>query len=270
MAVEYDYTKSPVDIDSLVLQIENSNIRVALDHVSTYQSALSVFFKDYLTSGDEVTLNNIVAAHTGVPYPSLQAQPVSVQNTLTTQFERQDIVLKMARIKVPVSNVSGVGKGSFKLKVPGNFGTDDGRYLAGGYAMIDTFDVDDVLKVWVEDQDRIICAAMGLATDGSDDATVQGMGVLPGALSGFGALPNYPIIETYTDEGLPVDNQGWYFYPEALGNNLPPQGYIDVEPLGFYGHPPSGLYIVFDVERPNVTSGTLRGNIFWGISAVGQ
>jgi hypothetical protein len=193
-------------------------------------------------------------------------QPSVVTNTVTTQFERTDINLQMARIEISISN----NVGTYGLLVPGTFGVDDGRYVSGGYGMMDTYDPDDFLTVSVQDTDRIICAALGLPTDGTGDATVQGMGVLPGPLAGFGALPSYPLIASYADLDVPTENQGWYFYPLALGNNIPPIGELEIEPLGFYAHIPSGFYIVFSINRPNVATGTMRGDIFWGYSTTGQ
>jgi hypothetical protein len=261
---EYDYTMIAVAIDSLTLQIQQSSIVTALDYINVYGTAVSIFFKAPLSTADQTTLNAVVAAHNGVPLPSNQVQNVSVSNAITTQFERTDINLKIAKVKATVTN----GVATINILVPGAFGSGVGRYLAGGYAMIDTFDPDDFLMVSCADNDRNICAALGLATDGTADATVRSMGVLPGALSAFGALPNYPLIKGYTDTGVPTANQGWYFYPLVMGNNLPPMGEIEVEPLGWYGQLPAGLYAVFTVTRPNVQTGTLRGNIFWGDSGI--
>jgi hypothetical protein len=222
-----------------------------LTYIQTYQAVYDAWFTTYLQT---IPVN--------IPVPN----PVTVTSTVTTQFERTDLDLKMARIKTTVASNVGIAS----ILVPGTFGVDDGRYIAGGYGMIDTYDPDDYLVVTIEDTDRAICAAMGLATDGTADATIQGMGVLPGALSGFGALPNYPVIKSYTDTDVPSENAGWYFYPLAQGSTLSPIGEIEVEPLGFYGHIPSGLYLVFTINRPNVATGTLRGDIFWGESTTGQ
>lgn len=259
---EYDYTKSPCAIDRLTQEIQQSNIVTSLAHCNLFGDALTIFFNADLSGPDKTTLDAIVAAHSGVPLPSNTPQPVSIQtaSVLTTQFERTDLDLKMARIKGSTTN----GTITVSLKIPGTFGVDDGRYIAGGYGIMDTYDPDDVLVVWVEDTDRIICAAMGLATDGTADATVQGMGVLPSPLDAFGALPNYPKIKEYADTDVAADNQGWYFYPLAVGNSTPAVGEVEIEPLGFYGHPPSGLYLIFQVVRPNIQTGTLRGDINWG------
>jgi hypothetical protein len=184
----------------------------------------------------------------------------NISGVVTTQYELNDKDLKLARVKVDIVDNTG----TLAIKVPGTFGDGGGRYVGGGEAIIDTYDPDDFAMIYIEDKDRVICAALGLATDGSADATIQGMGVLPGPLAEFGALPNYPVVRSYTDDELDAANQGWYFYAEAKGSTLEPYGIMDIEPIGGYGFLPSGLYMKIVVNRPNVPTGTTRINIFWG------
>lgn len=70
---EYDYTKSPVEPTRLEQEIDASSIVTALDHITTVDSALSIFFKAALSDADKAALDAIVAAHTGTPisYPTL-------------------------------------------------------------------------------------------------------------------------------------------------------------------------------------------------------
>ena len=193
--------------------------------------------------------------------PTANIQNIAaIQGVVTTQYELNDKDLKLARVKVDI--VSNTG--TLYLRVPGTFGDGGGRYVGGGEAIIDTYDPDDYSMVYIEDKDRVICGALGLAIDGTADATIQGMGILPGPLAAFGAMPSYPIVRSYTDDELDPTQQGWYFYAEAQGNALPPYGIMDIEPIGGYGFLPSALYMKIVVNRPNVATGNTRINIFWG------
>lgn len=179
----------------------------------------------------------------------------SPKSEVRTQFERDDLTIKMAKIKETVVD----GECRVELRVPGILGSGDGRYLAGGYGMLDTHDPDDHMICTVEDIDRAIAWQIALAIDPQaeapvSDATVQGMG----------DYPNYPIVGSYTeDEGDP-ENEGWYFWPLAKAGGNAPIGEIELEPLGYYGFVPAGFYLVFTIVRPNVSNGTIRGDIIWG------
>jgi len=89
---EYDYTVSPVAIDSLTQQIQQSSITTALDYINILGSAVSIFFKAALSSADKTTLDAVVAAHTGVPLPSNTAQLVDITTALPT-FSAKTIVV---------------------------------------------------------------------------------------------------------------------------------------------------------------------------------
>jgi hypothetical protein len=179
----------------------------------------------------------------------------SPKGEVKTQFERDDLTIKIARIKETIVD----GTARVELLVPGTPGTTEGRYLAGGYGMLNSFDPDDHLTCTVEDIDRMIAWTVALtinpaAEEPVSDATVQAMG----------DYPSYPVIGSYTDDEVPSDNQGWYFWPLSLGGSNDPIGEVELEPLGFYGFVPAGFYIVFTVIRPNVSGGIIRGDIIWG------
>lgn len=77
--VEYDYTKGPIAIDRLTQEIQQSSIVTALDYITVLGTdQLSIFFKASLSDPDKTTLDGIVAAHSGVPLPQNQSQPVNV------------------------------------------------------------------------------------------------------------------------------------------------------------------------------------------------
>lgn len=179
----------------------------------------------------------------------------SPKSEVKTQFERDDLTIKMARVKETIVN----GSARIALKVPGTPGVDEGRFLAGGYGMMDSYDPDDVLNCTIEDDDRVIAWGVALALDPAavapvSDATVQAMG----------DYPNYPVLGSYTDDEVDAENQGWYFWPLSQGNAQPPIGEVELEPLGFYGAVPAGFYLIFTITRPNVSGGIIRGDIIWG------
>lgn len=209
-------------------------------------------------SAHVVDLSSVVElSNSAAPTPP--ARTSSGDTIVQTQFENTNVTLQIAKVKIAITN----GFGAAKILVPGTFGTI-GRLVAGGYGVLDSYDPDDFVLVWVEDTNRIICSLMGLPTDGSADATVQGMGVLPGGLAAFGAVPQYPIMGTYYDTSVPTENQGWYLWPLALGNNLPPVGEVEFEPLGYYGQVPAQFFLAISITRPNVQTGTFRADIEWG------
>src|ERR1019366_3135364 len=92
---EYDYSKTPVSVDRLSQEIQQSTIITALDHINLFGTAVSIFFKADLSDADKTALDTVVAAHTGVPLPENTAQPVSLTNTVTTQFELRDKTIKL-------------------------------------------------------------------------------------------------------------------------------------------------------------------------------
>lgn len=65
MAV-YTFSKSPVNIDSLTLEVNGSSITSAEYQYANYKSPqLDIYFDNDLSGADQTTLANIVSAHTG-------------------------------------------------------------------------------------------------------------------------------------------------------------------------------------------------------------
>jgi hypothetical protein len=172
-----------------------------------------------------------------------------------TQFERDDITIKMAKVKATI--VSGSAR--IELKVPGTPGVDSGRYIAGGYGMLDSYDPDDMITCTIEDVDRMIAWQAALAIDPEAEAPLSDE-----TIQGLGDFPSYPVVGSYTDDELDSANQGWYFWPLARGGTEEAIGEVELEPLGYYGIVPSGFYLVFTITRPNVSGGVVRGDIVWG------
>jgi hypothetical protein len=79
----YQYIKSPIDIDRLTLEIQQSAIVIALSSVTVLGAQADIDFKAELSSGDKTILDGIVASHTGEPLPSAEpsvkiSEPVQV------------------------------------------------------------------------------------------------------------------------------------------------------------------------------------------------
>lgn len=194
-------------------------------------------------------------------FKSTSNQPVSP--VMTTQYEMNDKDLKLARGMI---ELNGDTTASLSLKIPGTFGTTDGRYVAGGYAIGEDYDIDDYITVYVEDTERLIALAVAQSQDPSatvpiPDAEMQALGVIP--MLGE-AVPAYPIVKSYTDDDLEAANQGWYFWPVALGNNDPAASECEIDPIGGYGFIPAGLYVIVHYCRATKTTGGIRVNFWWG------
>jgi len=267
MDSEYDYTISPVAVDALTQQIQQSSIITALDYINALGSSVSIFFKAALSTEDKATLDTVIAAHNGVPLVQNQVQNVNVTNSpiVTTQFETGDKVLTLTRGK---GDVDSSCTATIYIQVPGTFGSGQGRYVIGGYGISSDWNPDDYATCYVTDKDRLIALMVAQAiTPGAtapvSDATIQGMGVI----SGIGqAFPNYPILESYTDSQQPTANQGWYFWPLVTSSTTPPVGEVEINPIAGYGFIPAGFYVQIVYNRPSgVTTGTLRVNIDWGM-----
>ena len=160
---------------------------------------------------------------------------------VVTQYEKNDKSLKLAKGKCAVGED---GSATITLKIPGIFGSGDGRYVAGGYAISSDYNPDDYVTVRILDNDRLLAMMLALqvnpsATEPLTDEQVQGVGEIPG----IGAFPQYPIVRSYTDDDMPAESQGWYFWPIATGNDTPAIGECEVNPIGGYGFLPSGFYI---------------------------
>ena len=80
---KYSFNKALVSIDRLTLEIQQSSIVTAVDHMDFTSPNLDVYFRATLSSPDETTLNSLVAAHSGLPLPQNVVQSVSVMTDAT-------------------------------------------------------------------------------------------------------------------------------------------------------------------------------------------
>jgi len=69
-SIQSDFPNHAVSSDRLTSEISDSAIVTALDHIDTSGDSCHVVFKAELSSGDEQTLDGLVAAHSGEALPS--------------------------------------------------------------------------------------------------------------------------------------------------------------------------------------------------------
>jgi len=74
----YSYVKQ-VDIPRLTLEIQQSNITIVLDHITTVGTNVDIVFRADLSVGEKTTLDTIVENHSGLPLPT-EAQSVAIDN----------------------------------------------------------------------------------------------------------------------------------------------------------------------------------------------
>lgn len=188
---------------------------------------------------------------------NLKADSLLSAGVITAE-EQRDKDLKLAnssRLAITVADKVATAY----VPVPGTFGDGVGRWVAGGYCLVGSFDQDCRLKVYVEDKDRVIAALLGGLTDDQIKAAgpIQQLGGL--------SMPNYPLVKSFTDDELPEPQQGWHAWPTPMGNSEAPMGEIEIEPLGGYAHCEAGLYLKMIVSCPNIVADTwFWADIFWG------
>jgi hypothetical protein len=76
----YSYTKTPVAVDRLTQEIQQSSIVTALDHINLFGVALDINFRADLSDTDKTTLDDLVSAHAGAPLVQNVVQPVYLQD----------------------------------------------------------------------------------------------------------------------------------------------------------------------------------------------
>ena len=77
----YTFEKTPVNVDRLILEINNSAIVTDLTTVTFFDGDLDIEFDDALSSGDETILDDLVDAHAGNPIP-VEVTPRQIRQAL--------------------------------------------------------------------------------------------------------------------------------------------------------------------------------------------
>ena len=228
MAVQTDYTYTKFPCDGAVLQslIAASAISVAVQHIGTVDTTVTVTMKDALSTDDKTTLDAVVAAYDGSPMPE-------TPNEVITQLEKNDKTLKLACAMGTFDATTNLAV--CEIVIPGIFGgfayDAPGRFVAGGYAFTDAGKVGDrCTKIEVVDKDNLLGAGAGY------------------------------IVKTYHDQDVDPSMAGWYLYAAPGG-----QQEVEIDPIGGYGKIPAGLYLRVTFERVAGSTATkVATNIWWG------
>lgn len=103
----YEYTKTPVDIDRLTLEIQQSSITIALDNITLLGSEVTIAFKVAISNDEKTTLDTVVANHSGEPMPDDHVSKVDVTNTSLTAKLSYPIESGTSWLKVRPRRIAG-------------------------------------------------------------------------------------------------------------------------------------------------------------------
>ena len=79
-SIANDFPNHSINPDQLTLEIQNSSIATALDHIDTSGDTVVIWFVDVLSGGDQTTLTSVVNAHQGTP------SVASISDVTTTYY----------------------------------------------------------------------------------------------------------------------------------------------------------------------------------------
>jgi hypothetical protein len=115
---EYDFTQSPLSVSQLLYQIATSGISSAtLDYIVVSGTEVSIFFTSPLSSGDQTTLANLVAANTGVDLPQNFIQ-VSASTSTSTNSSSYVTLNSITYSMLPAGTYLVQFTGTFSTNVP--------------------------------------------------------------------------------------------------------------------------------------------------------
>jgi len=146
---QYDFTKTPVAVDRLTQEIQQSSIITALDHISMLGSALSIFFKADLSTDDQTTLSTIITNHSGLPLPQNIIDSVAV----VSQPMPEPFATPSYRTKRDGSDwITCTADSTTDL----DFQLTTERYVSGGQLFLKDIKEGDWLSAEVYDKDSLI------------------------------------------------------------------------------------------------------------------
>jgi hypothetical protein len=89
-SISADFPNGKVDTTRLSNEIRASSISIALDYINTSGDDCDIWFKDVLDTGNQTTLNTVVANHSGEPIPNNEPAIDSNNRTITVPEPETD------------------------------------------------------------------------------------------------------------------------------------------------------------------------------------
>jgi hypothetical protein len=146
--MQYVYTKTPVSVDRLTQEIQQSEINVALDVITVFGTEVTITFKAALSEVNEDTLDSIVNAHTGEPLPS-----TCPQVEVTSLPEPQPFAVPTYRTKRNCTEIVTIAAGEAEniehLLI-------EERYVTGGTLIVEGATFGDYVTASIIDKDGVI------------------------------------------------------------------------------------------------------------------
>lgn len=154
---QYQYTKSPVSVDRLTLEISQSTITIALSTIVVFGIQVTVEFKASLSVSEKETLDAIVDSHTGEPLVPPEPEIVIASMPEPKPFAAPDYRTKHDATSSLVTIQPGETKAIDHL-------LPEERYVSGGCLIVDGAQLGDYISAEIMDTLSIIPAPYRAAT----------------------------------------------------------------------------------------------------------
>ena len=107
-----DFPNSAVDSDKLKIEIQDSDITIAIDYINTSNDDCDIWFKDSLSTTDStVTLPAVIAVHDGVPIPTEDVSLRTDDGRLIVRADSRPIDFQTYYTMVGDDSTAGIGMG---------------------------------------------------------------------------------------------------------------------------------------------------------------
>lgn len=111
-SISQDFPNGKVDTGRLTVEIQSSSIVTALNRVDTNGDTCSIWFNDDLNTTDKITLDALVAAHTG---KSIQCGPLLVQLDETNGLDSNIALSCTEDVSIDVLAGQSISEGFFEM-----------------------------------------------------------------------------------------------------------------------------------------------------------
>jgi hypothetical protein len=155
----YQYTQA-VNPDRLTQDIQQSSIVTALDHIDTVGTSVTIWFKAALSSGDQTTLDAVVAAT--INSPLVNIVPALVETVAPKTPDNRDLVatnrIGPGYTLYPTGAGDNMSTGAYgtgpdllltQAAPTQNFQLLNNWYIVGGHANWEGASLDDMLNGWI-------------------------------------------------------------------------------------------------------------------------